>query len=270
MAERPDSFLSRWSRRKREPAREERDEAAAVTGAVTGAAEAAEAAEAVEADGSVAGDSATGDPATGDPEVVAKLPDIDSLDETSDFTPFMAEGVPEILRRRALRKLWRLNPVFAHLDGLNDYDQDFTDAAMVLPNLKTIYKVGKGMLGEPEAEPQAAPADPDAGPADPGAGPSDPGAGPADPGAGKETGAQMAAAGEPQPPPGSVPPQSSPPESLIESPPESPVESPPPESSPREAAAPAVTEAAASAESAAPSGPRRRRAESRRWGESSE
>lgn len=231
MAERPDSFLSRWSRRKREPAREERDEAAAVTGA----------AEAVEADGSAAGD-----PATGDPEVVAKLPDIDSLDETSDFTPFMAEGVPEILRRRALRKLWRLNPVFAHLDGLNDYDQDFTDAAMVLPNLKTIYKVGKGMLGEPEAEPQAAPADPDAG---------------------QETGVQMAAAGEPQPPPGSVPPESSPPESLTES---------PPESSPREAAAPAapaapaVTEAAASAESAAPSGPRRRRAESRRWGESSE
>jgi hypothetical protein len=262
MAERPDSFLSRWSRRKREPEREERDEAAAVTGAVTGAAEAAEAAEAVEADGS-----ATGDPAMGDPEVVAKLPDIDSLDETSDFTPFMAEGVPEILRRRALRKLWRLNPVFAHLDGLNDYDQDFTDAAMVLPNLKTIYKVGKGMLGEPEAEPQAAPADSDAGPADPGAGPSDPGAG-------KETGVQMAAAGEPQPPPGSVPPESSPPESLTESPPESPVESsvesPPPQPAPREAAAPAVTEAAASAESAAPSGPRRRRAESRRWGESSE
>lgn len=245
MAERPDSFLSRWSRRKREPAREERDEAAAVTGA----------AEAVEADGSAAGDPATGDPAMGDPamgdpEVVAKLPDIDSLDETSDFTPFMAEGVPEILRRRALRKLWRLNPVFAHLDGLNDYDQDFTDAAMVLPNLKTIYKVGKGMLGEPEAEPQAAPADPDAG---------------------QETGVQMAAAGEPQPPPGSVPPESSPPESLTESLTES-----PPESSPREAAAPAapaapaVTEAAASAESAAPSGPRRRRAESRRWGESSE
>ena len=89
----------------------------------------------------------------GDPEVVARLPDIESLDESSDFTAFMAEGVPEALRRRALRKLWRLNPIFANLDGLNDYDEDYTDAATVIAGLKTAYKVGRGMLDDrPEAE----------------------------------------------------------------------------------------------------------------------
>jgi len=237
MAERPGAFLSRWSRRKREPEREaaaaEIDESATgepVTGeSVTGE--------------SVTGGPGAGDRATGDPEVVAKLPDIDSLDETSDFKPFMAEGVPEILRRRALRKLWRLNPVFAHLDGLNDYDQDFTDAATVLPNLKSIYKVGKGMLGEPEA--RAAPVDAGAGD-------------------GEAAGAQTAAdEAQPDGLPESSPPESLPPESL-------PPESLPPESSARQPAAPAAPDLVARAESAAPSGPRRRRAESRRWGRSSQ
>ena len=81
-------------------------------------------------------------------DIISKLPDIDSLEEASDFTPFMAKGVPEVLRRRALRKLWRLNPVFANLDGLNDYDEDFTDAATLVEGVKTIYKVGKGMLSD--------------------------------------------------------------------------------------------------------------------------
>jgi hypothetical protein len=34
------------------------------------------------------------------------------------------------LRQRALRKLWTTNPALAVLDGLNDYDLDYTDAAM--------------------------------------------------------------------------------------------------------------------------------------------
>jgi len=142
MAKQEDSFVSRWSRRKRDARSEE--ESAAVPGAAT---------ESVEETESPEGDPAEGDPAQGDPEVVAKLPDIDSLDESSDFTPFMAKVVPEVLRRRALRKLWRLNPMFAHLDGLNDYDEDFTDAAALLAEVKTIYKVGKGMVSkEPAAD----------------------------------------------------------------------------------------------------------------------
>lgn len=52
------------------------------------------------------------------------LPDIDSLDAESDFSVFMREGVPEDLKNLALRKLWRSDPVYANLDGLNDYDPE--------------------------------------------------------------------------------------------------------------------------------------------------
>jgi hypothetical protein len=89
---------------------------------------------------------------TGDPEVVAKLPDLDSLTEESDFTAFLQDGVPEVIRRKALRRLWRLNPIFANLDGLNDYDEDFSALGIVAENIKTIYKVGKGYLDEDEDE----------------------------------------------------------------------------------------------------------------------
>ena len=80
------------------------------------------------------------------------LPDIDSLDAESDFTPFLKDGVPKELKNRALRKLWRVNPVFGQLDGLNDYDGDFTDSATVVKGLKTLYKVGRGFLKEPETD----------------------------------------------------------------------------------------------------------------------
>ena len=74
------------------------------------------------------------------------LPDPDTLDADADFTVFLKDNVPEALRRRALRRLWRLDPVLANLDGLNDYDDDFTDAAMVVEGLKTLYQVGKGFV----------------------------------------------------------------------------------------------------------------------------
>ena len=94
-------------------------------------------------------------PDAGDPEVVAKLPDIDSLTEDSDFTAFLQDGVPDVIRRKALRRLWRLNPIFANLDGLNDYDEDFSALGIVAENIKTIYKVGKGYLDEDKDEDEA-------------------------------------------------------------------------------------------------------------------
>lgn len=95
----------------------------------------------------------------GDPEVIAKLPAIDSLDESSDFTAFFQAGVPEALKRRALRRLWRLNPVFAVLDGLNDYDEDYSAGGIIAENIKTIYKVGKGYLDDDEDKPGDKPGD---------------------------------------------------------------------------------------------------------------
>ncbi|MEE4014964.1 DUF3306 domain-containing protein [Roseibium sp. FZY0029] len=74
------------------------------------------------------------------------LPDPDSLQKDDDFTRFLAKTVPERLRRRALRRLWLSNPVLANLDGLNDYEDDYTDAATAGQVVKTAYQVGRGFL----------------------------------------------------------------------------------------------------------------------------
>lgn len=75
-----------------------------------------------------------------------ELPDLDTLTDKDDFSQFLSSAVPERLRRRALRRLWRLNPVLANVDGLVDYAEDYTDAATVISNLQTVYQVGKGMF----------------------------------------------------------------------------------------------------------------------------
>lgn len=74
------------------------------------------------------------------------LPDPETLKSGDDFTAFMAKAVPARLRNRALRKLWVSDPVFANLDMLIDYGDDFTDAATVIENLQTAYQVGKGFV----------------------------------------------------------------------------------------------------------------------------
>lgn len=87
-----------------------------------------------------------------DAEILASLdlPDPDSLQPGDDFSGFMAKAVPEHLRRRALRKLWRSNPVLACLDDLVDYADDYTDAATVVKDLQTSYIVGKGLSAHVE------------------------------------------------------------------------------------------------------------------------
>ncbi|MEM7544662.1 MAG: DUF3306 domain-containing protein [Pseudomonadota bacterium] len=70
----------------------------------------------------------------------------DDLRPGDDVKGFMQAAVPDRLRRLALRQLWRGNPVLANLDELVDYGQDFTDSAMVVENMQTLYQVGKGMM----------------------------------------------------------------------------------------------------------------------------
>jgi hypothetical protein len=74
------------------------------------------------------------------------LPDPDTLKAGDDFSVFMSKAIPDRLRRRALRVLWRSNPVLANVDMLVDYGEDFTDKALAVENLQTAYQVGKGML----------------------------------------------------------------------------------------------------------------------------
>ncbi|WP_347313447.1 DUF3306 domain-containing protein [Defluviimonas sp. SAOS-178_SWC] len=83
-----------------------------------------------------------------DEELLAELElsDPDTMGQGDDFAAFMRPSVPEHLRRRALRRLWRTNPVLANLDGLVDHGEDLSDAATVTADLRTAYQVGRGML----------------------------------------------------------------------------------------------------------------------------
>ncbi len=140
--------LSRWSRRKREAEVAER-EAAQPKAPAPAAAE---------------GEAGTDDLAgLSDAEVLEKLglKDPDTLQPGDDFSAFLKDVVPEHLRRRALRRLWRSNPVLANLDGLNDYDTDFTGGSVAPGMLKTAYKVGVGLMRDlPQAAEAAGEAKP--------------------------------------------------------------------------------------------------------------
>ncbi len=88
-------------------------------------------------------------PAAVDP---ATLPDIDKMEAGSDFSIFMQAGVPQELKTKALRKLWRVKPELANLDGLIDYGEDLTGSFKVVDHLKTAYEVGKGFLTDDEPQ----------------------------------------------------------------------------------------------------------------------
>jgi Protein of unknown function (DUF3306) len=81
-------------------------------------------------------------------EDIPDLPPIEELTFQSDYTVFMKRNVPETLKRAALRKLWRSDPILANLDGLNDYDEDYNLVDTAITAAQTAYKVGKGYLDE--------------------------------------------------------------------------------------------------------------------------
>ncbi|MEM6310434.1 MAG: DUF3306 domain-containing protein [Pseudomonadota bacterium] len=91
----------------------------------------------------------------------ANLPDPDSLDTPEAVQEFLRSELPQRLKTRALRKLWRMNPVLANLDGLVDYGEDYTDAATVIENMQTVYQVGKGMMTAFVEQDEEDTADPD-------------------------------------------------------------------------------------------------------------
>lgn len=138
MAEDRDGPLSRWSRLKRE-SRERKEEGPG-------------AGEAKPQVGDESGAATTpGGQASVDP---SELPDIDSLTKDSDYTVFLREGVPEQLRAKALRKLWRSDPLLANLDGLNNYDENFRRPFLEAGKraVRTLYRVGRGWADEAEPE----------------------------------------------------------------------------------------------------------------------
>ncbi|MEX0696355.1 MAG: DUF3306 domain-containing protein [Dongiaceae bacterium] len=146
MADEGEGFAARWSRLKR--ARDEPRSGDAAAGAGPAAAAAAAPAAAAEL-----------------PDETIDLPSIEDLTRESDFTGFMRKGVPVELKRQALRKLWRSDPVFANLDGLLEYGDDYGAPWKTGAAVRTLYRIGKGMVDSAEEiaeSPADAPATPDA------------------------------------------------------------------------------------------------------------
>ncbi len=85
-----------------------------------------------------------------DKEILKKLnlPNPETMKTGDNFKEFLKKNVPEHLKKRALRKLWLTNPIFANLDGMNEYDEDFTLATSALEEFATNYVVGKGFKGQ--------------------------------------------------------------------------------------------------------------------------
>lgn len=105
-------FLSRWSRRKQQVARAGDDERAGLAPGLTEPAPAA-----VGNTGDASGDAAAeaqapaSAPGMAEPEIdLSKLPSLDELTADTDYTQFLARGVPEELRTAALRRAWSLDP----------------------------------------------------------------------------------------------------------------------------------------------------------------
>ena len=135
-------FLSRWSARKSQIARGEDvpDEVPAPETAEDTGVEDEE------------------DAALTDAELLKKydLPDPEAVTEESGLEQFLnGKGLPGRVRQMALRRLWRLNPLFGVVDDMVEYGEDYTDAATVIEGMQTAYTVGKGYAKE-DVEPEEA------------------------------------------------------------------------------------------------------------------
>lgn len=64
------------------------------------------------------------------------MPDIETLNEDSDFSGFMSTGVSETLRKMALKKLFH-GKSYNVRDGLDEYDGDYTSFEKLDPSVIT-------------------------------------------------------------------------------------------------------------------------------------
>jgi len=150
--EEEDGFLSRWSRRKRALERGEEVPEPAVP----------------EPEAPVAQEvtCAVEPPAPLEPEFdPASLPPIETLEASSDFTPYFKAGVPSALRHAALRRAWTADPLIRDYMGSLDYGWDFnTPGGLPLGFSNTLAETGEALrklisqaIGEIEPEEEKRP-----------------------------------------------------------------------------------------------------------------
>ncbi|RLA09210.1 MAG: hypothetical protein DRQ59_13410 [Gammaproteobacteria bacterium] len=117
-ADKQESRMSRWSRRKQQSAEATREEDLALQLEEQNLAE-------VDIPGAVT-DQDQQETEAEEPVLTDEdMPAIESLTEDSNFGQFMSSGVSDELRNLALRKMYKA-PFFNIRDGLDEYDEDYT------------------------------------------------------------------------------------------------------------------------------------------------
>ena len=88
------------------------------------------------------------DAALDDDQLLQKygLTNPEEIEDEASLDAFMQNGLPDRLRQMALRRMWRLNPLFRFADEMVEYGENYTDAATVIEGMTTAYQVGKGYL----------------------------------------------------------------------------------------------------------------------------
>jgi hypothetical protein len=90
-----------------------------------------------------------------------ELPDLEQLDQDSDYSAFLTPGVDAALRKRALRKLFS-SPKFNVFDGLDTYRDDFTSfpplGDIVTADMRHhLERLAKELLSKAEGAPPPVP-----------------------------------------------------------------------------------------------------------------
>jgi hypothetical protein len=137
-----ESFLARWSRRKRNVAAQSDAEQNPPPCA-------AEIAKPVS-------------PTTGEAPPAVPLPPIESIESASDIKAFLAPGVPLEVTRAALRRAWTADPVIRDFIGLSENAWDFNAQGGVPGfgslNVQEVRRLVEQVLSEPQvADPIRAP-----------------------------------------------------------------------------------------------------------------
>lgn len=92
---------------------------------------------------------------------VVELPDLEQLDQDSDYSAFLTPGVDAALKKRALRKLFS-SPKFNVFDGLDTYRDDFTSfpplGDVVTADMRHhLERLAKELVSRTEGAPPPAP-----------------------------------------------------------------------------------------------------------------
>jgi hypothetical protein len=149
-----DGFLSRWSRRKQEarntePLRSDPVPPQAEPGAPATTPETALPS---------AGVPVSASEQQSEADLIARLPSLDELTADMDLSVFLQEGVPEVLRKAALRRMWSLDPkIRDYVSEAREYAYDWNTPGGVpglapLPASEEIARMAARIVGGGEAD----------------------------------------------------------------------------------------------------------------------